>query len=128
MMEKDKSTVLLEYSLKRLKLPTMLREYAALATVCQQDRSDYPTYLLRLTERELLDREKRAAERRIREANFPVIRTIDTYDFSAQPAINEALVRQLLRGEYLDKRENVLLIGNPGTGKTHLVCALAFSA
>jgi DNA replication protein DnaC len=128
MTEKDKSTVLLEYSLKKLKLPTMLREYAALATVCQQDRSDYPTYLLRLTERELLDREKRAAERRIREANFPVIKTIDTYDFSAQPALNEALVRQLLRGEYLDKRENVLLIGNPGTGKTHLVCALAFSA
>ena len=116
MTEKDKSTVLLEYSLKRLKLPTMLREYAALATVCQQDRSDYPTYLLRLTERELLDREKRAAERRIKDANFPVIKTIDTYDFSAQPSINEPLVRELLRGEYLDKKENVLFIGNPGTG------------
>jgi len=128
MTEKDKSTVLLEYSLKKLRLPTMLREYAALATVCQKDRSDYPTYLLRLTERELLDREKRAAERRIKDASFPVIKTIDTYDFSAQPSINEALVRELLRGEYLDKRENVLLIGNPGTGKTHLVCALAFSA
>jgi DNA replication protein DnaC len=128
MTEKDKSTVLLEYSLKKLKLPTMLREYAPLATVCQQDRSDYPTYLLRLTERELLDREKRAAERRIKDANFPVIKTIDTYDFGAQPSVNEALVRELLRGEYLDKKENVLLIGNPGTGKTHLVCALAFSA
>ena len=91
MTEKDKSTVLLEYSLKKLKLPTMLREYAALATVCQKDRSDYPTYLLRLTERELLDREKRAAERRIKDANFPVIKTIDTYDFSAQPSINEPL-------------------------------------
>jgi DNA replication protein DnaC len=128
MMEKDKSTVLLEYSLKKLKLPTMLREYAPLATVCQKDRSDYPTYLLRLTERELLDREKRAAERRIKDANFPVIKTIDTYDFSSQPSINEPLVRELLRGEYLNKRENVLFIGNPGTGKTHLVCALAFSA
>ncbi len=64
MTEKGKSTVLLEYSLKKLKLPTMLREYAALATVCQQDRSDYPTYFLRLTEREFLDREKRAAEQR----------------------------------------------------------------
>jgi len=97
MTEKDKSTVLLEYSLKKLKLPNMLREYAALATVCQKDRSDYPTYLLRLTERELLDREKRAAERRIKDANFPVIKTIDTYDFSAQPSINEPLVRELLR-------------------------------
>jgi len=128
MTEKDKSTLLLEYYLKKLKLPTMLREYAAVAAVCRKDRSDFPVYLLRLAEREILDREKRATERRIKEANFPVIKTIDTYEFSAQPSINEALVRELLRGEYLDKRENVLLIGNPGTGKTHLASALAFSA
>ena len=128
MTEKDKSTLLLEYYLKKLKLPTMLREYAGVAAVCRKDRSDFPVYLLRLAEREILDREKRATERRIKEANFPVIKTIDTYEFSAQPSINEALVRELLRGEYLDKRENVLLIGNPGTGKTHLASALAFSA
>ena len=128
MTEKDKSTLLLEYYLKKLKLPTMLREYVGVAAVCRKDRSDFPVYLLRLTEREILDREKRATERRIKEANFPVIKTIDTYEFSAQPSINEALVRELLRGEYLDKRENVLLIGNPGTGKTHLASALAFSA
>ena len=128
MTEKDKSTVLLEYYLKKLKLPTMLREYAALGAVCRKDRSDFPVYLLRLAERELLDRERRAAERRIKEAGFPVIKTIDTYEFDAQPSINETLVRQLLRGEYLDQRENVLLIGNPGTGKTHLASALAFSA
>jgi DNA replication protein DnaC len=126
--EKGKSTLLLEYYLKKLKLPTMLREYAGVAAVCRKDRSDFPVYLLRLAEREILDREKRATERRIKEANFPVIKTIDTYEFSAQPSINEALVRELLRGEYLDKRENVLLIGNPGTGKTHLASALAFSA
>lgn len=128
MTEKDKSTVLLEHYLKKLKLPTMLREYAQVAAICQKDRSDYATFLLRLVERELLDRDKRAAERRIKDANFPVIKTIDTYDFKAQPSVNEQLVRELLRGEYIDKRENVLLIGNPGTGKTHLACALAFSA
>jgi len=126
--EKDKSTLLLEYYLKKLKLPTMLREYAGVGAVCRKDRSDFPVYLLRLAEREILDREKRATQRRIKEANFPVIKTIDTYEFSAQPSINEALVRALLRGQYLDKRENVLLIGNPGTGKTHLASALAFSA
>jgi DNA replication protein DnaC len=128
MSEKDKPTVLLEFYLKKLKLPTMLREYVSMAVVCRQDRSDYPTYLLRLSERELLDREDRAAERRIKDANFPVLKTIDTFDFQAQPSINEQLVRELMRGEYIDKRENVLLIGNPGTGKTHLACALAFSA
>jgi len=128
MTERNKSTVLLEHYLKKLKLPTMLREYAQLATICQKDRSDYATFLLRLAERELLDRDKRAAERRIKDANFPVIKTIDTYDFKAQPSVNEQLVRELLRGEYIDKTENVLLIGNPGTGKTHLASALAFSA
>ena len=128
MSDKDKPTILLEYFLKKLKLPTMLREYASMAVVCRHDRSDYPTYLLRLSERELLDREKRATERRIKDANFPVVKTIDTFDFQAQPSINEQLVRELMRAEYIDKRENVLLIGNPGTGKTHLACALAFSA
>ncbi|UCG07198.1 MAG: IS21-like element helper ATPase IstB [Desulfobacterales bacterium] len=128
MNEKDKPTVLLEYYLKKLKLPTMLKVYVSVAVSCQQDRCDFQTYLLRLAERELLDREKRAAERRIKAADFPVIKTIDTFDFKAQPSINEALIRELLRCEYIDKKQNVLLIGNPGTGKTHLACALAFAS
>jgi DNA replication protein DnaC len=128
MNEKDKPTILLEYYLKKLKLPTMLREYASMSVICRNDGSDFQTYLMRLAERELLDREKRAAERRVKEANFPVIKTIDTYDFKAQPSVNEQLVRELMRGEYIDKKENILLIGNPGTGKTHLACALAFAA
>jgi len=128
MTDRDKPTVLLEHYLKQLRLPTMLREYASLAVVCREDRSDFPTYLLRLTERELLDREKRAAERRVKEARFPVVKTIDTFDFTAQPSINEPLIRELMRGEYIGQRENVLLIGNSGTGKTHLACALAFAA
>ncbi len=123
-----KSTVLLEHHLKHLKLPTMLRDYASLAAGCTADRADYPTYLLRLTERELLDREKRAAERRLKAACFPVVKTIDTFDFQVQPSLNEPLVRELLRGDYIEKRENVLLIGNSGTGKTHLSIALGFAA
>ena len=126
MSDKTKSTVLLEHHLKKLKLPTILREYAPMALVCRDDRSDYPTYLLRLSERELLEREQRAAERRIKAARFPVIKTLDTFDFKAQPSINEPLVRELLSGEYI--KENVLLIGNSGTGKTHLASALAFAA
>ena len=128
MSDKTKPTVLLEHYLKRLKLPTMLREYGSMAAVCRDDRSDYPTYLMRLTERELLDRERRAAERRVKEARFPVVKTLDTFDFTAQPSINEPLIRELMSGEFIDKRENILLIGNSGTGKTHLACSIAFSA
>lgn len=128
MKDQDKPTVLLDFHLKKLRLPTILREYAAMAKVCGGDRSDYQTYLLRLTERELLDREKRAAERRIKQAYFPVVKTIDTFDFKAQPSINQQLIKELMRGEYIDKRENILLIGSSGTGKTHLACAIAFAA
>jgi DNA replication protein DnaC len=128
MNEQGKPAVLIEFYLKKLKMPTFLREYASMAIVCRNDGSDYQTYLMRLAERELLDREKRAAERRVREADFPVIKTMDTYDFKAQPSVNDQLIRELMRGEYIDKKENVLLIGNPGTGKTHLACALAFAA
>jgi DNA replication protein DnaC len=127
-MSGGKATVLLEHHLKQLKLPTILREYAAVAAACSTERTDYPTYLLRLAERELIDRERRAAERRIKAAKFPVLKTLDTFDFTAQPSLNEALVRELMTGEYIDRRENVLLVGNSGTGKTHLATALGFAA
>ncbi len=61
----------------------MLLEYSALRTFCQKDRTDFPTYLLRLAERKLLDREKRAGEKGNKDANFRVIKTIDTYGFNA---------------------------------------------
>ena len=127
-MSDAKPTLLLEHYLKQLKLPSFLREHEKLAAVCQQERADYQTYLLRLAEVESADRERRAAERRVKAARFPVLKTLDSFDFEAQPSINQELVRQLLRGEYLTKRENVLLIGNSGTGKTHLATALAFAA
>lgn len=127
-MSAEKTTVLLEHHLKALKLPTILREHVPVAASCAEDKADYATYLLRLTERELLDRERRAADRRLKMANFPVVKTIDSFDFKAQPSINESLVRELLRGEYIGRRENVLVVGNSGTGKTHLATALAFAA
>jgi DNA replication protein DnaC len=122
------STLLLRHHLKVLKLPTMLRDYAAVAAACGQERIDYAGFLLRLSERELLERERRATERRLKEAAFPVVKTIDTFDFAARSSLNETLVRELLRGEYIERRENVLLVGNPGTGKTHLATALGFAA
>jgi DNA replication protein DnaC len=127
-MSAAKAEVLLQHYLKQLRLPTMLREWAKLAEVCRADRADYPTFLLRLAEREVMDRERRSADRRTKAANFPVLKTLDTFAFKAQPSINQALVRELLRGDYIERHENVLLIGNSGTGKTHLATALAFAA
>lgn len=120
--------ILLQHHLKALKLPTMLREYVSIAALCAQEGKDFATFLLRLTERELIDRERRATERRIREAQFPVVKTLETFEFSAQPSVNEVLVRELLSCQYIGKKENILLVGNPGTGKTHIATALGFAA
>jgi DNA replication protein DnaC len=126
-MSERKTTLLLKHYLKKLKLPTILREYSAIAAACRKDKQDYASFLLHLVERESLDREKRAAERRVKNARFPVIKTLDTFDFKAQPSINEKLVRELMVGEYIDRKENILLVGNSGTGKTHLASALGFA-
>lgn len=127
-MSATRPTVLLEHYLKQLKMPTMLREYAAVAATCSNENADYTMYLMRLTERELLDREQRAAQRRLKAAKFPVIKTLDTFDFAAQPGINRKLILELTNGDYIAHKENILLIGNPGTGKTHLATALGHAA
>jgi len=127
-MSVESSKVLLEHYLKTLKLPSILREHRKMAAVCQAEGADYSTYLLRLIEQEIHDREQRAAERRLKSACFPVVKTLDSFRFDAQPSINQPLVRELAHGEFIKERENVLLIGNSGTGKTHLATALAFSA
>jgi DNA replication protein DnaC len=123
-----RSNLLLETQLKTLRLPTFLREYDKLARECANEGLDYPRYLLRLSELELLDRERRAAERRIKAAKFPVTKTFDTFDFLALPSLNKKLVLELARCEFIDRRENVLALGNSGTGKTHLALALGLAA
>ena len=119
--------VLLEHHLKMLRLPTFLREYDKVARQCAAESVDYPRYLLRMTELELLDRERRATERRIQQARFPVVKSLDTFEFLSIPSVNKALVLELARCEFLQHRENVLL-GNSGTGKTHLALALGLAA
>jgi DNA replication protein DnaC len=124
----DTPQVLLEHHLKQLRLPTFLREYDKVARQCAAEGVDFPRYLLRLTELELFDRERRATERRIHQAHFPVVKSLDTFEFLAIPSLNKALVLELARCEFLLRRENVLLLGNSGTGKTHLALALGLSA
>jgi DNA replication protein DnaC len=124
----SKSTVLLKHHLKALKLPTMLSESERVASRCAQEHVDHLGYLLQLSELELLERERRAAERRLKAARFPALKTLDTFDFTARPSINKPLVTELLRCAYIDARENVILAGNPGTGKTHVATALGVEA
>ena len=124
----DTPQLLLEHHLKELRLPTILREYDKVARQCAVEQLDYQCYLLRITELELLDRERRATERRIRQAKFPVIKTMDSFDFLAIPSLNKTLVLELARCEFLARRENVLLLGNSGTGKTHIALALGLAA
>ena len=124
----DKSTVLLKHHLKALKMPTILAECEKVAARCAKENVDHLGFLLQLCELELLDRERRAAERRLKAAKFPGPKTLDTFDFKARPSVNKLLVLELMRCEYIDKRENILLVGNSGTGKTHLATALAMEA
>ena len=124
----NKSTVLLEHHLKELKLPTFLKEYDKVASRCAAEGVDHPDYLLRLSELELIDRNHRMVERRIKAARFPATKSLDTFDFLAIASLNKALVLELARCEYIDRKDNVIALGNSGTGKTHVALGLGLAA
>ena len=109
-------------------MDSLLREYDKVARHGAQEGLDCPRYLFRLCELELLDREPRAVERRIKAAKFPVLKSLETVEFPAIPSLNKRLVLELARSEYLDRREHVLALGNSGTGKTHLALAVGLAA
>jgi DNA replication protein DnaC len=124
----DMPQVLLAHHLKALKLATFLREYDKLARLCAAQGVDHPRYLLRLAELELIDRERRTVERRIKEARFPAVKSLDSFDFAAIPSLNKTLVLELARSEYVARRENVIALGNSGTGKSHIALGLGLAA
>lgn len=120
--------VLLDHHLKALRLPVFQREYPKVAAQCATDKADYARFLLRLSEQELIEREHKGAERRIKAAQFPARKTLDDFDFEAAPSLNKKQVLELARCGWLDDRENLIFLGNPGTGKTHLSIALGMAA
>src|SRR5215831_19865803 len=120
--------VLLRHHLRALRLPTVKAECEQVARQCADENVDYLGFLLRLCERELADREQRAYQRRLRAARFPQLKSLDEFDFTAQPSVKRALVLELARGEFIDRRECVILSGGPGTGKTHVAIGLAAAA
>ena len=124
----DAPKLLLDHHLKTLKLPTFLREYAKLARQCAAEGQDHVQFLARLVELELIDRERRMIERRIKAAKFPVTKSLDNFDFKAIPSLNKMQVLELARCEWTLRRENAIALGPSGTGKTHVSLGLGLAA
>ena len=137
----DTPQVLLQHHLKKLRLPTFLGEYSKLAQQCAAEKKDHVQYLLRLCELELIERERRMIERRIKAAKFPATKSLPSqaccacpagqrisFDFKAIASLNKPLVLELARCEYIDKYQNIIALGPSGTGKTHVALGLGLAA
>lgn len=119
---------MLDHHLKRLKLPTMRRVYKELARDATEHNKTYEEYLLALTEQEAIHRDDSQLQKRLRTAGFPLAKTLDSYEFAAMPSLNKQKTLALAKADFVQARENVLLVGNSGTGKTHLATALGIAA
>ncbi len=120
--------ILLSHTLKNLKLPTFQREYQKLARLCATQGVDHVGYLTRLAEQEMIERDRRKVERRIKAARFPVVKSLDSFDFAAIPKLIKMQVMELARCEWVERRENVIALGPSGTGKTHVALGLGLAA
>lgn len=105
----------------------MLSEWEKLAREATDANEPYEGYLLRLTEAEVTTRSANALAARIRAAGFPVVKDLDTFDFAALPSVPKQKVLELSRGAWVEEHTNCCLIGNAGTGKTHLATALGLA-
>jgi DNA replication protein DnaC len=114
--------------LRQLRLPTVAANYRKFAQEAAHSGQPYEEYLLALLEHEANQRDVNRRKRRVQEARFPVLRTLDEFDFAALPSLNRTKVLDLARGEYVERHENVALIGSIGTGKTHVAIALGLAA
>jgi len=110
--------------LKELHVPTIRECYEDIARTAEQESLSYECYLLELAEKECEARRERRIDRLLRESRLPLEKNIDSFDLKRIPVKVRQQVTTLLDGSFLDRKENVLAFGNPGTGKTHLLCAL----
>jgi DNA replication protein DnaC len=120
--------LLIRSYLKRLRLPVVAQNYAQLSEEAAANNKTYPDYLFALLEGEVLQRDENAQKLRMSKARFPVIKTLDTFEFGVIPSLNKAMVLELSRGSYIERKENVIFIGSYGTGKTHLATSLGVCA
>jgi DNA replication protein DnaC len=122
------TTLLLENALKRLRLPVVKNLYKEMAKDATERQIPYEDFLLALLEQEVAQRDANQIASRIKYAKFPAMKTLDQYDFTAIPTLNKQKILQLSRSEYISNAENIIFIGNSGTGKTHLSIALGVEA
>jgi DNA replication protein DnaC len=120
-------STIVEYC-KRLQVPTVRRHFSRLAQEAAKQNQTHLTYLETLLESELDERERNAITRRIQEARFSKVKTLEEFDFEKAPHIPAPLIRSLAEGDYLKRSEPVLFLGEAGTGKTHLGTGLAVAA
>lgn len=125
---KPSTEVLLKENLKLLKLSNVLRQLETFIRQAKESGTDYGEFLLGLTEQELQMRAENRLRRRIREARFPLMKTLQTFDYNAAPGLDLRLLRELETGDYIRQHRNVILLGNSGTGKTHLATGLGVAA
>lgn len=114
----------LKERLKRLRLPTMLDQYAEMADSARAESLSYEHYLYGLCDAETNRRRQRRIERLLRESRLPLEKTMNVFDRQRLPVHVNAQVSVLLEGGFLARNENILAFGNPGSGKTHLLCAI----
>lgn len=124
----DTPQLLLHHHLKKLRLPTFLSDYDKLAKQCAAENKDHVHYLLRLSELELIERERRMIERRIKAAKFPAVKSLDSFDFKTMASLNKPMVMELARCEFIDRHENVIALGPSGVGKTHIALGFGLAA
>ncbi len=110
--------------LATLHLPTMRRSYEEAARLAQRETLSYERYLLHLVTRECEDRQQKRIERLLRQSKIPVDKSLANFNLKRLPPKVAMALKTLLEGDFLLRRENVLAFGNPGSGKTHLLCAL----
>jgi DNA replication protein DnaC len=127
-MSRAAEEVLLQDSLKRLKLPTMLRDYPQCSRQAQETSSSFEAFLLDLATRELQQRQANQLKRRLKEARFPVMKTLEATDVAKWPALNGSQLRELSSCQWIGQRENIAIIGRHGTGKSHAATVLAVEA
>jgi DNA replication protein DnaC len=119
---------LLENYLRQLRLPSFVKHYARLAEEAAHANLSYERFLLALAEQELAQRTQQRQAQCIKQAHFPALKELADFDFAAVPSLNRARILDLARGHYIAQAETILLIGNPGLGKTHIATSLALSA